>query len=398
METIKKPLFTIPRIYDAGGDITKTWRVDYYFTHPITGEKKRFLAPRENANLIKDGNKRLAYLEQIRLKMLDRLQNGFCPFKDVHLDHLPNFAKYTTIINALDAVLAHKTTFVSKQTTLPVYKCRQGIFKDWLNANRLGAARPNEIKSEHIFAFLSYLVIKRGNSARSRNNYLVDITSMFETMKQINKDWITDNPCMHITKLPTISYTHKPYTDEQFAEIATYLWEHDRTMYYFLRCQIYFSLRPIEVCKLQVKDFNLDNNTITIEGHKTKQRVRKTKRIFSVHKQDFIDLNINNLPPDYYLFTGNNGLPGATPTTRDYFTARFKPIKKHLNLEEKQTMYALRHTFIIDLVKNAKAYDLNTKEIMAISGHTSLQAFQNYIQKYLDEPINDISKKFKLKF
>jgi len=256
---------------------------------------------------------------------------------------------------------------------------------------------PNKIKSEHIFAYLNYLMITKGNSARTRNNCLVDITSCFEVMKDINSEWITVNPCANIKKLPTASYTNKPYSKEQFEKISTYLLNNDRYLYFYLRCEIYFSLRPIEICKLQVKDFDLKNNILTIEADKTKQRTRKIKRIFAVHKQDFIDLDIENLPPHYYLFTGN-GEPGAKKTTRDYFTNRYKKVKTTLNIEKEQTMYSLRHTFIIDLVKNMNTYGLNIKDIMKISGHTSVQAFQSYIQKYLDEPIDDISTLFMLNF
>jgi len=103
----QKPPFSIPRIYDAGGDITKTWRVEYFYTHPITLERKRIIAPKENANKIKDPKKRYDYLENIRQKVYSQLQNGYCPFGDV-VKNNPRTAKYTTIIDALNAVLDYK--------------------------------------------------------------------------------------------------------------------------------------------------------------------------------------------------------------------------------------------------------------------------------------------------
>ncbi|MES2379754.1 MAG: tyrosine-type recombinase/integrase [Bacteroidota bacterium] len=394
----ESPLYSVPQLYDGGLDISKKWRVDYYFTHPITGERERFFAPRENANRIKDVDKRLAEFEKIRLKMLAQLQSGFCPYPGIDLKHLPEKkVNYTTIIDALEAVLKHKQTYVDEETTLPVYKSHVNLFKNWLISKRMGTLKPNEVTSEHIFAYLDYLMIERKNAARSRNNHLVDLTSMFTSMKKINRTWVTENPCEDIEKLPTKSHTNKPYSAAEFKRIADWVREYDIYFYYFLRCEIYFSIRPVEIVKMQVKDIDLQLDKLTLEAVKAKQRVRKIKRIFAVHKADFEALDIANLPGHYYIFT-SKGEPGPVRTNRDYFTRRFGKIKKLLGIEPEQTMYALRHTFIIDLVKNANKYNLNTKEIMAISGHTSLQSFQNYIQKYLDEPAEDVSARFSLSF
>lgn len=75
------------------------------------------------------------------------------------------------------------------------------------------------------------------------------------------------------------------------------------------------------------------------------------------------------------------------PGTRDWFTSQFSKIKKQLNLPANKTMYAIRHTFICDLLENG----VDPLTVMKISGHKSWDAFKHYADKYLKKPVDDFT-------
>ncbi len=68
-----------------------------------------------------------------------------------------------------------------------------------------------------------------------------------------------------------------------------------------------------------------------------------------------------------------------------------------LNLSEAaayKTMYAIRHTFICDLLENGE----DPLTVMKISGHKSWDAFKQYADKYLKKPVDDYTDKLTVVF
>lgn len=70
-------------------------------------------------------------------------------------------------------------------------------------------------------------------------------------------------------------------------------------------------------------------------------------------------------------------------------TKQFKVLKNQLQLSPMHTMYSLRHTFISNLFQNgATSY-----ELMSLTGHTTLAAFEKYIRSIRDKTPIDVGAK-----
>lgn len=69
-------------------------------------------------------------------------------------------------------------------------------------------------------------------------------------------------------------------------------------------------------------------------------------------------------------------------------------VKKVKGFNKFNTMYALKHTFIVECVKSGEPIN----NIMKVTGHDQLSSFQNYIQKYLDQPAVEVKSELQSMF
>ena len=156
-------------------------------------------------------------------------------------------------------------------------------------------------------------------------------------------------------------------------------------------------MRPIEVCRLRIKDLNLETKTVEF---KAKNSQLKTKRLPQILLNDLPDLS--QLEKESLLFTAEKigGFWDANETNRrDHFSKRFKSVvKDHFKFNEDYGIYSFRHTFISKLYrklrKEASPFEAKS-ELMQITGHTSMSALEKYLREIDAELPEDYSNLFK---
>ncbi|WP_158850421.1 hypothetical protein [Algibacter sp. L1A34] len=74
--------FSIPKIYNANGNLAKRWYVYFSFRDPKTGRLKRMKNIYGAANSHKNKEDRLALLTRYRRRVLKLLQEGYNPYID----------------------------------------------------------------------------------------------------------------------------------------------------------------------------------------------------------------------------------------------------------------------------------------------------------------------------
>ena len=165
----------------------------------------------------------------------------------------------------------------------------------------------------------------------------------------------------------------------------------------FIKFISYNFLRPVEVCRIKIKDIDLVNKTIQF---KAKNSPLKTKIIPEILVSELPDLS--QLNEDFYLFTPEK-IGGAWETLennrRDYFSKRFlKLVKTPFNLGKDYTLYSFRHTFITKLyralLKDSSPFAAKSA-LMQITGHASMDALQKYLRDIDAELPEDYSEMLK---
>jgi integrase len=413
---LKKKDFSEPKIYTGGVNIllwsslsekekkvalSKKWYVYYSFRDENTGYLKRMPNIKGIANSFKTKNERLAILIKIRDGLEFLLEKGFNPSKNNDIESLlfdkkpePILIKekvsisteatilventqtenFTSIKDAFEHTLKLKKNMMS-ETSYGNYKLRIDKFFKFL---------PDETKSitsitkRDAVAFLNDVLEK--TSPRNRNNYRTDLSSFFSELE--NNEYIAQNFISKINVLKSNPERNKTFSNLKQVDIYEYLAKNDTLLLLFIQFISYNFLRPVEVCRLKIKDIDLIEKKLHVRA---KNKLVKTKIIPKI----LIDLlpDLSQMNPEHYLFTQNGfGMESKTKENnrRDYFSKRFYDVvKKKFELNQDFGLYSFRHTFITKLyrkLRETNSQQIAKSDLMLITGHTTITALEKYLR------------------
>ncbi|WP_405384047.1 tyrosine-type recombinase/integrase [Maribacter sp. LLG6340-A2] len=408
--------FSIPKIYSANGDLQKRWYVYFSFRHPKSGKLERQTPFYGNANTYKTKEGRMSVLVIYRKVLLRLLNQGYDPYSDnielhkrlknknkvalsvdlpnKHLERPEPIPEKTsmTIQEAFDFGMKLKEKLVSTSTKRD-YESKIKIFLEWLSTNHPDLKYIHELNKKLVVGFLNHVLAR--SSARTRNNYKTDLSSIFQVL--FENEIVEQNFINKIPKLKSIPERNKTYSQNTQEEIFRYLEEKDPILLLYIKFISYNFLRPIEVCRLKVKDIDINNRTVRF---KAKNSPLKTKIIPELLWTDLPDLT--KLDKDAVLFTPDKiGAKWNTHVTnrRDYFSKRYKKVvKDHFKLGINYGLYSFRHTFITKvyraLLKDSSPFEAKSK-LMLITGHTSMTALEKYLRDIDAELPEDYSTMLK---
>ncbi|QXP68458.1 tyrosine-type recombinase/integrase [Polaribacter sp. AHE13PA] len=297
-----------------------------------------------------------------------------------------------SIVKAFDFALSLKEKAVSSGT-LKDYKRKAKLFIIWMEETHPTKKNIREISRKDLLDYFNGIVLK--TSARNRNNYRTELGSIFQVLK--NNELVAENYIQSIPVLKSKTERNKVYTLKEQQNIFEYLEKQDQLLLLFIKFVSYSFIRPIEVCRIRIKDINLETKTVQF---KAKNSPLKTKIIPSILFDELPDLS--KLDKESFLFTPETigAFWDANETNRrDHFSKRFrKVVKDHFKLNEDYGIYSFRHTFISKLYRklreNASPFEAKSN-LMLITGHKSMSALEKYLREIDAELPEDYSKLFK---
>jgi integrase len=399
---IKKP-YSTPKIHTSGGNLKKRWYVYYHFRNPKTGLLERMVNTYGNANRYHTKEERLSILTNFQRHLLKLLKEGYNPFEsnqEIYNKEFENVsskeveieAPKKTINEAIDYALNLKKKILN-ETSYRGLNNRMDNFTDWIAKNHSELKSIEALNKKIITEFLNFQLEK--TSARNRNNFRADLSSVFQILE--NDEIIIANYVKKIPTLKSIPTRNKTYSNELQQDIYTHLENNDTLLLLYIKFISYNFLRPIEVCRLKVKDINIKERKLQF---KAKNSPLKTKIIPEILINELPDLSTLN--PDDDLFTPEK-IGGEWNTNendkRNYFSKRFKKVvKDHFNLGTEYGLYSFRHTFITklyrELKKGSSPFEAKCK-LMLISGHSTMDALEKYLRDIDAELPEDYSKMLK---
>lgn len=360
----------------------KRWCVYYYFKNEQGKFVKQSSVYFKINQTFKDFDSRYRAIHRLKITIQNLLEGGFSPYDK---DGLEN-EKYTCLSVFDQALLLKKKTI--SQASFTDYKHRLKQFQKFLTDRGLHHLTIDKITKKDVMEFLNSVLIR--SSARNRNNTLLVLRAIFSTLEE--NDHISYNPTAKIKKLQTKPQRNKTYTKQQEEEIFSIINEKDPQLLLFVKFVSYNFLRPIEVCRLQVKDINFEEKLLSVRA---KNKLVKTKIIPQILFDEI--QHFKNQPAEYHLFTPNGTGEWKTTETnkRDYWSKRFKEVKDALKLGKDYGLYSFRHTFITKLYRQLRQQygQLETYDrLMLITGHSTLVALKQYLRDIDAELPQDYSQ------
>ncbi|WP_437398423.1 tyrosine-type recombinase/integrase [Flagellimonas lutimaris] len=388
-----KKKYTEPKIYHGGEnfDLSKRWYVYYSFASPDLKDKLGNPVMVRQTPITMNINRkyrtkaeRLMQLEVVREVLLEMLKEGYSPYRDkfkLGADSL----QYTTEA-ALDYAYAIKISKLS-ETSIKDYSSRYNRFKLYLDKRNLLDKSILGITKQVVNEYLHG--ITKTSSARNRNNTRIVLSAIFGELE--DNEIIPRNFIENIKVLDTKSVSHKTYSLEVLEGLFTYMEKTDPLLLLFVKFVSYNFLRPIEVCRLKVKDVFITQKLLRFQA---KNKPEKVKIIPDIVLNEIEGLDLSE--QEHFLFTPDGiGEWDATETSRrDYFTKRFWRLKKKYNehllaqgetlqLGSEYTIYSFRHTFITLLFRKFRkefTYTETCDKLMLITGHSTLDALKSYLR------------------
>lgn len=381
-----KKKYSIPKIYDANGDITQRWYVYFSFRNPITGYLERQPTIDTGLNQFKNLKDRRAAAKVLRDAVEAILKNGYDPYFDENIG-VDEVSKYN-IPEAVNFVLEIKEkTRVGQSFT--DFKSRIKRFEKWLLENGFQNRYITTVNKKTVINYLNTVLLS--SSGANRNNTRSAISQFYKTL--LDNDVVPENFISKIDVIKIKPERNKTYTLKQEGDLFQFMEENDLMMLLYIQIISYNHLRPIEVVRLRIKDVDPVEKRLYVQA---KNKLVKIKIIPDKLLQKLPDLT--NFDPESFLFTPEGfGFPWATKETdkRGYFSKRFGKIKKKFNLGSDYGMYSFRHTFITklyrELVKDSTPFEAKSK-LMLITGHTTMNALEKYLRDIDAELPDDYSE------
>ena len=364
----------------------KRWYVYYQFVNE-EGQMKRQPSIYFNVNRdYPDFDSRVAQIKKIRNTIEKALKGGFSPLEVKEED--PVFSA----IAALDFAFDLKKNSLG-ESSYNDYLYRLNHFKKYIQNAQVFTLKINQIDTKLVNNFLNQILKK--TSPRNRNNTKRVLSALFSILE--DQELIDRNFIKNIKNIKTKSERNKTYSLQKVTKIFKFLESEDSNLLFYIKFISYNFLRPIEACRIRVKDIDLENKQLTV---KAKNKVVKIKIIPQVLINELKQKDLSNL--EHFLFTPNG--PGEWTTSevgkRNYFTKRYARIKKKLNISKDYTVYSFRHTFITKLYRELRLKHPLTETLdtlMLITGHATLKALREYLRDIDAELPEDYSKLLEIK-
>lgn len=283
-----------------------------------------------------------------------------------------------TVMQALEQMVDLKFK-INQYRTATTYRNVQYRVKEYLEHSGQSMLLLADLKAKHVHGLLDYYSTNRTLKNTYRNNIVQHLRALFNMM--IDREIIAINPCKKIKDLPERpSRTNIAYTAEQRAMFEEHLLTENLPLYRLTRFIYQAYIRPIELCKLQVRDIQFEHNRIAMHGSITKtvhvgvdtQYIQMTPALREVIAEMKLWLY---KPTDYVFSIGFK--PGPKPIHRNTTTNAHNQALKTAGLYNGElTQYSWKHTGVVNAFRAGNAIEWLQEQLR----HSSLEQTCVYLK------------------
>ncbi len=359
--------------------LKKDWYVRWSFRDP-EGNMKRQKNIYAYANHYKKRNERLEILKEIEKSLRSVLGNGYNPYKQEF-----ETSKTSIIIvpDAFEFALNIKKRHM-KPESFTRFKSDVNKFLNWLKKNHHAYKPISTIEKKVVNDYLNEML--DSVTKRTRNNYRTNISTIWETF--VDEGLVERNIVKGIKMLKANPKRNKAWTDAEANMIFNAV---DERMLLILQLIGYCFLRPKEVCRLRVADFNLEDGTFSVM---VKAGYVQTKIIPEIMLKNLPDLNVDKS----LNIIGRTGILEkwdiSDEAKRGAISRDFKKIKDKFGFGEEYGLYSFRHYYSVKLYRSLreKMSPFEAKSnMMQITGHSTMKALEKYLREIGAEIADDYS-------
>lgn len=405
-----KKMFSEPKIYipykisSTGKKVACisagcSWYVYFYFRNPTNDKMEKHIY-KKGINRLSTVTERREASENLKKGLQKMLYDGFSPFADYVPKDLitPEISEYT-VLTAFNAAFESRKNEWKQSTRNTNFSIFQ-IFKDWLHKTALEHLPIENFKRKQVVQFLDHMLKVRKANSTTRNNYKRAVSSLLSKMVEI--EIIEHNPADKVLMLKETPTKNKSFSNNQLIEIRNWLQINDPYLHQYLKFITYAFMRPVEVNRIKVKHIDLDRKQINVDTKTNANFVQ----IIDVLADVINELNIKNCNKDFYIFSKfeKPALWDAEndKSRSDFFSRRFKKLKKHFNYGNEFGIYSFRHNASLNLffsfMKSGLSENEAVEKLQRIMRHNNAKTTRIYLRDIGAFSVKDYSKDYTFEF
>lgn len=321
-------------------------------------------------NRIKSSTLRRKHAREVIKRLNEQLHRGWNPWIAKDASDLYVFEE------ALGRYEAHIEKMIAsgyfRKETYAGYKSNIKILRHFI-ATRKPIYYVYQFDRAFCVDFLDYVFVERDNGAQTRNNFLnfLRVLSGFLVEKSYLESRPTDGIVPISKRLYSKERTCIPL--DVIGKISDYCTKRDP--YFLLACYIlyYGFVRPVEMTRLKIQDFNLHAGTLTIPADSSKNRKTQTITLPKKVIEYAVDLGVFSAPMGDFLFSVKLR-PGRVEIDPKIFRDHWEKLRKALKLRKEWKFYSLKDSGITAMLRD----NIPAIEVRDQARHSSLSITEIY--------------------
>jgi integrase len=355
------------------------WYVEYYYLDPNSKKYERF---KERFKIIRVRSSEVEayakfYGKEAAKFMNEKLKAGFNPFTAMRKNAQPQIKQ--TLLELKNAI-----SEIASYHAKTEYNLNYNRIIRFIDDNNLGNLMLCEFTKSHATAYRDQLLKKCKLSATTINSAITYAAMYWD--KAIEANYAQVNIFRNITRIKKgrgnelEKERFQPFTTAEMTNIFDCLRRNNQEGFAnFLKFIYHAWVRPIEISRLKVKHIQLANDLIKFDKQDTKNDKSALVQIVPPLKEILLQMNLEQYPEEYYLFSTFSFSPGPKKMDRNVWQRRWtRWVKGELGIQK--DMYGLKHTGNIDWLLNNKD-NPNTKWQQMQNRHCSSLMTERYIKR-----------------
>jgi len=277
------------------------------------------------------------------------------------------------LMQAVQSFIQYLSSLDRSQETITGYRKDLNLFSRFLEAKYNCESYLDEITTEDIEEYLTYLKEKRNYAPASRGRNLHTLRSFFTYA--YNKELVVRNVALPVEKVK-VQQKERTYLTEE--EVNILIKTIDHSLIRLVVIVLYMTgMRISECLSLTVDNVDIQKRVIhVVAGKGNKDRlIPISKRLVPLLEEYLLYQRPETVSPLFFC-TQKTGMLSPVYVNRVITQAVNK-----LGWKKKVTAHILRHSFASRLVKN----DVNLVQIQKLLGHSSLNVTSIYTHTNLDQ-------------
>ena len=355
--------------------------VEYHVLNPVTSKLERKVF---RLNALKNRCRTLMEFKVAANKVLCdiniKLASGWNPFTDGS----KNTKQLQTLSYGLDAYITDKGRDL-REASMVSYTSVAKILKDWLVEKGIGEIACIKFNVSIARQFMEDLRNRPKFNNNTYNTYLKKYRAAFNWLKE--HEFVNDNPFDQIKTLQKQEKMRGLIPPEARDKVINYVRTSKHPNYEIVMHLVFTSLiRPSEIERLQVRDFDLKNKCIHIPANKAKTHKDRDAALSDTCIAMLIPLlSKPGILPTWYLINSNYEC-GPEPCYHGMFKKHWMKIRKECGLPDEMQLYSLKDSGITEMLEAG----VSINQVKEAAGHADISTTNKYIGKDTEKMIEAV--------